>query len=337
MDELPPGHPSSPYETDGSPRQLAVRLRDLDPAAEDEDAELVEANPTRTDTPDSDATADKIRPLTDAQWSERVADVRIRLADAHEQDLDTDIQYTIDGAGEIWLEDRIAVHTTIIEHFLAKSSHVPCEYKALIAGGLGGAGKSTTLDQDASIDRSQYLTINPDNIKVEMAERGLIPDVDGLTPMEASELVHEETSYIAKQLALRAQAEGKNIIWDITMSTRNSTERRIDELRESGYDRVDGIFVDIPVELSIDRADFRHRVDHEDYRNGDGFGGRYVPPEVTRAQADPHWGSQNRRTFEEVKQRFDSWSLYDNSVHGRAALLIEASVPPDFEHEETPR
>ena len=71
----------------------------------------------------------------------------------------------------------------------------------------------------ADIDRSQYLTINPDNIKEELAKRDLIPKVEGLSPMEASDLVHEESSHIAKQLAMRAQADGKNVIWDITMSS----------------------------------------------------------------------------------------------------------------------
>ncbi len=74
--------------------------------------------------------------------------------------------------------------------------------RAIIAGGLSGAGKSTVLDHYAGIDRSQYLTINPDDIKEKMADRGLIPQVDGLSPMEASDLVHEESSYIARRLAL---------------------------------------------------------------------------------------------------------------------------------------
>jgi predicted kinase len=59
--------------------------------------------------------------------------------------------------------------------------------------------------------------VNPDEIKKEMAKRSMIPEVAGLSPMEASDLVHEESSHIAKQLALRAVPEGKNVIWDITI------------------------------------------------------------------------------------------------------------------------
>jgi hypothetical protein len=54
-----------------------------------------------------------------------------------------------------------------------------------------------------------------------------------------------------------------------------------------------------------------------------------VPPEVIRAQADEAWGSQNRKTFEAVRHRFDQWSRYDNSVDGRPPVLAETS-----EHDE---
>jgi hypothetical protein len=155
-----------------------------------------------------------------------------------------------------------------------------------------------------------------------MASRGLIPQVDGLSPMEASDLVHEESSYIAKRLAIRAQAEGKNIIWDITMSSNAKTADRIMQLRSAGYSRIDGIFVDIPVETAITRVDSRHREGQDDYRVGKGFGGRFVPAEVIERQADANWGSLNRKNFEAVKHRFDTWARYENS--GAAPVLADA-------------
>jgi len=166
-----------------------------------------------------------------------------------------------------------------------------------------------------------------------MGKRGLIPEVEGLSPMEASDLVHEESSAVAKQLARKALSDGRNVVWDITMSSPESTARRIGDLRAAGYS-ITGIFVDIPVETSVRRADARHREGHEDYRAGIGLGGRYVPPEVIRAQADDEWGSQNRRTFETVRPQFDQWSRYDNSVDGRPPVLAEASQPDD-DREET--
>jgi hypothetical protein len=140
--------------------------------------------------------------------------------------------------------------------------------------------------------------------------------------MEASDLVHEESSDVAKRLARRAQTDGKNVIWDITMSSQVSTEWRINALRQAGYMRIEGIFVDITVETSVTRADGRHRQGHDDYRADEGSGGRFVPAEMIRVQADPEWGSRNRKTFEEVKHHFDAWSRFDNS--GSAPVLVEA-------------
>ena len=89
-------------------------------------------------------------------------------------------------------------------------------------------------------------------------------------------MVHEEASHVAKRLASRAESDGKNVIWDFTMSETSTIADRIDSLRSAGYTRVDGVFVDIPVEVSVQRADDRHRKGHDEYRAGIGLGGRYV-------------------------------------------------------------
>ena len=74
------------------------------------------------------------------------------------------------------------MHDSIIDDLYARASDVPCEQRAIIAGGLPGAGKSTVLERYAGIDRSQYLTINPDDVKEEMAKRDMIPPVSGPPP-----------------------------------------------------------------------------------------------------------------------------------------------------------
>jgi predicted kinase len=321
LSRLPPGHPSSRHETDGTPRDPLPRLRDR--AADDQQP------PADSPAP---GPADRAGQLTDVEWGEHVAEVRNGLAGAAADGLVTRSRFTIDQAGKIWSAERDAVHDSIIEDICSRAQDVPCERQAIIAGGLGGAGKSTVLGKHAGIDLTRYLTINPDDVKEEMGKRGLIPEVAGLSPMEASDLVHEESSHIAKRIARRAAAEGKNVIWDITMSRQDSTEERIDNLHAAGYS-VAGLFVNITVETSVSRAEFRHRSGHEEYRAGIGLGGRYVPPEIIRAQADEVWGSQNRKTFEAVRHRFDQWSRYDNSVDGRPPVLAEASQPDENREE----
>jgi adenylate kinase len=319
LERLPAGHPSSPYEADGTRRQPAPCLRDLDTRPGSES--------------DSPQPTDRSDPYTDAEWSDHRDTVRTRLADANRFGLSTEVQYSVDADGEAWVASRRAVHGAIIDDIYASAANVPCEYKAIVAGGMAGAGKTTVLAGHAGIDRSQYLTINPDDIKEQLAKRDQIPAVEGLSPMEASDLVHEESSHIAKQLAIRARADGKNIIWDITMSSSSTTERRIGDLRGSGYTSVTGIFVDIPVNVSITRAEDRHRQDEDKYRSGEGLGGRYVPEEYIEGQADEDWGSKNRRTFEELKPRLDGWTIFDNGVDDRDPIRI--GTGPSDHYEET--
>jgi predicted kinase len=287
LDQLPPGHPSS------------SRYRDVG--------------------------ADRVRPLTDAEHAQHVADVKIRLADAREAGLATVFQHTIDPGHEIWSRARRAQHDQLIEDRYAAASAVQCDRRAILAGGLPGGGKTTVLREYAGIDVGRYLMINPDAIKEDMARYGLIPVVAGLTPMESADLVHEESSHIAKRLARRAQADGKNVIWDFTLAKADSAARRIEALRADGYAQVDAVFVDIAIDASVRRAETRYRNGHEEYRTGVGYGGRFVGEEIIRAQANQGWGSLNRANFERLKPCFDSWSIYDNSVDGRAPLLTARS------------
>jgi predicted kinase len=289
LEQLPDSHPASPhYERD-------TRAREAD-----------------------------ARPLTDTEHAEHVADVRTRLDEAREAGLATDVQFTIDMKHEIWSDEREAMHDALLEDLYGAASSVPNEHLAIVAGGIAGAGKTTVLADHARIDLTRYLMINPDLIKEEMARRGLVPEVSGLAPMEASELIHEESSHIAKRLAHRAQADGKNVIWDVTMSKESSTDERVTWLRDAGYGRITGIFVDVSIEVSTRRADSRYRQGHDDYVAGHGLGGRYLPPEMIAAQADSQWGTKNRANFEHVKHRFDGWARYDNSVDNRAPVLAES-------------
>jgi predicted ABC-type ATPase len=295
LNQLEPGHPSSPWHEDGTPRPPAPRLTDLE----------------RQDPV-----------LSDADYSAHVEEVEKGLKEyAH---LATDNVHTINPDKNIWSDERIGQQDHIVQELYAAAADVPCERQAIIAGGLGGAGKTTVLEKQAGIDLSQFLTINPDKIKEELAGHGMLPEVPDLTPMEASSLAHEESSYIARRLAMRAYAEGKNVIWDITMS-RPSSGDRVNELRNAGYQQISGVFVDIPVETSVERSNARHRRGYEKYLADQGLGGRFVPNEVIRAQAIPENGSKNRAVFDGIRTKLDDWTIYDNSAEGRPAVVVDHS------------
>lgn len=244
-----------------------------------------------------------------------------RLAEARAAGLETDAQHTLDDGKEVWSDERDAAHEQIVADLYAAAAGIPCEGKAIIAGGLPGAGKTTVLREHAGIDLSRYFMINPDDIKEQLARRGMVPDIAGLSPMEASDLAHEESSHIAKRLANRAETDRRNIIWDITMSSASSVADRAGALRAAGYRQIDGVFVHVPVEISVSRADLRHRIEHDRYLSGSGLGGRYISDSLIRSHADDSFGSVNRRNFELLKPLFDSWRSYDNSASGRRPEL----------------
>jgi len=281
-------------------------------------ARLPDGHPSKPGRPTDEGS--DVRRFTDTEHTAHVADVRARLADAAASGIDTRVLYTVDRKHEIWSDERDARHDALISRLYAQSASVPWEHRAVVAGGLPGAGKTTVLAQH--LDLSSYLVINPDLIKEEMARGRLLPQVRGLSPMESSMLAHEEASHIAKRLAHRAQAEGKNIAWDMTMSKTGTCTDRIAALRAHGYTQIHAVFVDISIAASLGRADSRHRQGHDDFRAGAGLGGRFVFREMILAQADNDWGSFNRANFERIKGLCDSWSRYDNSADGSPARLV---------------
>jgi predicted ABC-type ATPase len=247
--------------------------------------------------------------LNDEQYAAHTRAVEQRINDALRHGESTDTRYAVDVDRGIWQPERARIHREIVSDLYDRHSKgVPSDGEAVIAGGLGGAGKGTVLKGPAGIDQRRYITLNPDDVKEEMVRRGLVPHVEGLSPMEASPLIHEESSHITNLLAKQAYADRKNVIWDITMSSRGSVQRRIAELREAGYTDITGLFVEIALEKSVERALARHRRGLTT-----AHGGRYVPPSIIRKNASSRASSANREVFDALRDRFDHWSLYDNS------------------------
>ncbi len=119
LSRLPPGHPSSPVEADGTPRPPE---RGLGSGREANDA------------------ADR-QPLTDAEHADHVTQVKERLDKARADGLATDRQYTLDPATRSWADERDAQHDAIIATCMRAAKDVPCERRAILAGGLPGRGK----------------------------------------------------------------------------------------------------------------------------------------------------------------------------------------------------
>lgn len=179
---------------------------------------------------------------------------------------------------EGWAEERIALHNEILSDVMKKYKNVPSEGKVIMSGGLPGAGKTTILNKFMKIDSESYVTISSDDFKEELARRGAIPEIEGLSPMECSTLAHEESSYLADMLLRKASSENKNIIYDFTCKNETNTRRRIDSLVSAGYKstEIQLVFADITVDVARERAKVRYKVG----LNKDPIGGRYLPTQI---------------------------------------------------------
>lgn len=232
------------------------------------------------------------------------------------------------GGYPIFSEERQKLHDQIIEDFMDKAEKIPSEGKVIISGGLGGAGKTTVLSKYAEIELNDYITVNPDDLKEVFAEKGMIPRVKGLTPMDANPLVHEEASYLSKIILKKLQNRKKNVVLDITMSNYASVEKKVVEFKESGYEEIEAVFVDIQPDTSAIRADMRYQIGLEEYSKGNGYGGRLLPKHITNNQrtTNPQYNSVNAEVLVQANenQLFTKEPIiFDNDVNGREPIQVD--------------
>lgn len=241
-------------------------------------------------------------PLTDDEVNDRLDHVERSVSDAMHAHKSTDRKFS--SPGGVWNPGRATQHNAIVKTLMKKYADVPQEGKAVIAGGVPGAGKSTVLKSLPD----KYMPIDADEIKGEMAARGMVPKVKGLSPMEAAPLVHEESRHIASLLAHRAYAEHRNVAWDITMAGPNSPNRHIDDMTNAGYGEVKGVYVHADPKVAIARTESRYREGLEAHRTGEGLGGRYISPATITGNA-----AGSHSVFNGLKHRFASTEEYDTS------------------------
>lgn len=255
--------------------------------------------------------------MSDEDYEQHAAHVDRMLTDLKRQGLET---RTMPGLGHVaangrahWTPERRRQHQELIRHFYDKmqASGVPQEGKAIVMGGLGGAGKGHAQSQPhIPLDMDRYFTLNPDDVKEEMARRGMIPQTDHLSPMEASGLAHEEASDLTKRIAMLAYRQKRNVNWDITMSSPGSVAKRINAMRKLGYNQIDGAFVDADPATARARVKQRHRKDEEPFRDaGQGIGGRWVPEEMTKDNLPTEGSgklSKNAEVFDRLRPMFDN-------------------------------
>jgi hypothetical protein len=185
----------------------------------------------------------------------------------------------------IWTGEHHRQQGRLVAGMYQAAAGVPGERSAIIAGGLPGADKAAVLDR-AGVDRSRFLTVSIDAILDQMADAGLIPAADGLSPLMRAGQVHAEAQHLAKRVLLRALMDGRNLILDISLASWRAAESWTYALRFADY-TLTAMFADIGVDEAVRLAGEAHRRGEEEFRRGRGHGGRIIPAAAIRALASP--------------------------------------------------
>ncbi|WP_331025636.1 zeta toxin family protein [Longimicrobium sp.] len=261
----------------------------------------------------------------------------------------------------LWSEEWQQIFDAVVDEVydeVTVNQSKPKNRRAIMLGGLPGAGKSSTLDamaQSGSFRKDEWITINPDLFKDKMFERGLHPDIEGLAPAETASFVHAASSEMSYMLEQLLSVEGYNLIFDITMGgtaragQKPNYEQVTDHLGNWDY-VVDGVFVDVDPGTSRERVALRHQQGLDALRTGRSRrpddpeivnGGRVVPDSVIADnildENDPdaqRYNSANARNFDQMKATFVRWAEWDNT--GKKPVFIGGSGTGPDDTEGTP-
>jgi hypothetical protein len=233
---------------------------------------------------------------------------------------------THDGSGQAWSGERAAMHNDLVHGALDQATDVPSGRKALLVGGLDHPAKRAVLKSHPSIKPEDYVHVDHNRIKEEMAKQGLVPEVKGLSPGEASPLVHEEAAHVGHLMTAEAMRRGKNLAIHTPMSDPAAVQSHAQRLKDAGYS-VHGVFVHTPVDAAVDSARRAHKNGHEKYRQEKGTGARLPLPGILASAETAGGSSVNHDVFNSSKPQFHSWEKWSHD-----GKLLEKSEHPQPDH-----
>lgn len=216
-----------------------------------------------------------------------------------------------------WDTSREVVHQATVDKLLVgKTAPVGRRPIAYILGGGTASGK-TTVSRALLADAPNTVRIDPDELKLAVQEYAGFKQAD---PENAAFLVHDESSQMTKMALAAVTARGLDLTYDSTTSGEKGVAF-VHELAAKGYD-VRGIFVDIPVNEAMRRAEKR-ALESKDPINL----GRKVPENIIRGS---HQGAAN--SFFQLKNdpALTSIELYDNQE--KTAKLVYKRIAGGQEH-----
>ena len=151
--------------------------------------------------------------------------------------------------------ERDDLHDRII-HSIISANKYSSGKQIFMLGGAPANGKSTFLNSGNHPYPKNAIRIDPDEIKEKLPEYVIMMDMHA---SEAAALVHEESSFIAREILNIAIQKGFDIIIDgVANDTLETRLEQIAGLRSNGhYIRMD--YVTLDTELSIKLAEQRFR------------------------------------------------------------------------------
>lgn len=241
--------------------------------------------------------------LTDEDYERR----REYIRKVNKEYPSTHKQNTIKVKGKmVYTDERLAQHQEIINELKEKYSKVPKEGKVIMSGGMPGAGKTTLLKKELGEDLKNYATLNPDDVKEIMAEKGMTPKIKGLTPLETDELIKYEAQQLYNRAYDEISKDGTNLILDKTMLRKEPVLKDIEDLKNKGYTSYKTVFADITPDQAYERILSRHRKGIDEYIKSGGktLGERVVPGaaiSVARTE-NTNFKSKNAEVVTELSQ-----------------------------------
>lgn len=206
-----------------------------------------------------------------------------------------------------WTPERLSLHTDILKNVLSPEKIKACKPKKgekpkfVMFGGRGGSGKSWFTDKKRAVAEGREVMFDSDKFLVLDADaiKEFIPEYEGWNAGE----VHEESSFLMKEIKNQALNLGLNIIIDGTMNYNpkkpDKVKNEMLEAQSKGYS-LEAHYMFLPVQESAKRAINRFKT-----KKGD-FSGRLVPMDILMGMQD------NEKSFDSVKDIVDDWSFRDN-------------------------
>jgi predicted kinase len=244
----------------------------------------------------------------------------------------------------MWSEEMQQTFDALVDdayNELTANQTKPKNNRAIVLGGLPGAGKSSTLaamGHAKVFNSDEWIIANPDYFKDVIIARNLAPKIHGMAPAETASFIHEASSEMNHMLEQLLTAEGYNVIFDITLGDTYWAGQTVKRLESLDY-QTDGIFVSVPPTTARIRSQERHRAGLDALRTGESRretdpeltnGGRTVPEAVIAAaqlpKEDPDaelYQSANERNFAQLQGQFARWAVWDNS--GESPEFIDGS------------